>query len=52
VLGLLLLVAMVGQHAGIMPLKNVATSERKKGGKYLDTKGKIGIYDGTEVRVR
>ena len=40
--GLVLLVNMVGQHAGIVPLKRVAKSELRKGGKYLDTKGKIG----------
>jgi len=43
-------VAMVGQHAGIVPLKGVAKSERRQGGKYLDTKGRIGIYDGTKLK--
>ena len=42
--------AMVGQHTDIVPLKSVAKSEMNKGGKYLDTQGRIGIYDGKELK--
>ena len=41
---------MVGEHAGIVPLKSVAKSMWRKGGKYLDTNWRIGIYDGTGLR--
>ena len=44
--GLVSLTAM----AGSVPLKNEVKSERRKGGKYLDTKGRIGIYDGTRLK--
>ena len=43
-------IAMVGEHAGIVPLKSVAKSMWRKGGKYLDTNWRIGIYDGTGLR--
>ena len=42
-------IVVVGQHAGVVPLKCVAKSELRKGGKYLDTEGRIGIYDGTNI---
>jgi len=41
---------MVGPHTGIVPLEYVANSDRRKGGKYLDTKGRLGIYDGTRLK--
>ena len=41
---------MVGQHADIVPMKSVAKSDARKGGKYLDTKGRIGIYDAKELK--
>jgi len=41
---------MAGQHADIVPLESVASYKRRKGGKYLDTKGRIGIYDGTKLK--
>ena len=38
---------MVGQHVGIVASKNV---DEEKGGKYLDTNGRIGVYDGTVLK--
>jgi len=41
--GLSFIVDIVGQYAGIVPLINLAKSASRKGGKYLDTNGRIGI---------
>jgi len=47
--GLVFLVATVGHHASIVLSKSVAKYEWRKGGKYLDTKRRSGIYDGTNM---
>jgi len=44
------LVDIVGQHVCMLPLKSVTKSDVRKGGKYLDTKGRIGIFDGKELK--
>jgi len=35
------LTAMADQHPGIVTLKSIAKFELRKGGKYLDTKGRM-----------
>jgi len=48
--GLSFIVAMVGRHAGMVLLKREAKYEQRKWGKYLDSKGRIGIYHGSRLR--